>query len=387
MKAIRLHIPGEYEDAFLYMGRLALLTSAGTLQMLPLRALVQRASVSTGARQLLRLFFERNDLLSRSSAVAAAGSEEKHNRLVVRLIDGGISIDEPTVESELALGVNFRVPLDLRIYYRRVYLATDQGLHSMDLDYDSGPVRSTSSASKRTEARCLGIAARHGLIHASCEDAGLWSSIDEFGWLSDNGKPHAFKLSAATSRRVSWLTDGFLNYASPTHPALYTVRTAPVPVDGDHAGDTEAVFAIDRPAAWSDFDRRSTEFRDADFIWSSLNGLFVNSPTRGLIYLRTTRIPDQATPNIAEPSRIQRYVPGVAWAGTYGGGVIVETGGGVLALENHQMLRIDDRPVIALKTFPTAVWYKRVAVVVTETDVTLTAIIRDALVALPDDEV
>src|SRR5690606_27966272 len=84
MKAVRLHIRGEFDDAFIYMGRLLLLTADRSLLFVRLGATLD-AHAKGRARRVLRLLFERNDMMHAKGLIKAAGSASNSNRELSRL--------------------------------------------------------------------------------------------------------------------------------------------------------------------------------------------------------------------------------------------------------------------------------------------------------------
>src|SRR5215207_2199169 len=61
MSHTSIFIPGDYEDAFLYMGRLIAIRIDGTLVYLDFDRAVSEISAQPEASTVLRLLFERND--------------------------------------------------------------------------------------------------------------------------------------------------------------------------------------------------------------------------------------------------------------------------------------------------------------------------------------
>jgi protein associated with RNAse G/E len=78
---------------------------------------------------------------------------------------------------------------------------------------------------------------------------------------------------------------------------------------------------------------------------------------------------------------------GLSWAGTYGGGIVLDTDEGIVALENHQTLVLEREPAIAVKTYPNSQWYRRLASVITEDGVNLIAMLRDSYFEDPEEDV
>jgi hypothetical protein len=380
VKRVRLRLEGEYEDAFLYMGRLVLVSVDGKILVVPLARMLDRLA-SGPARRLLRVLFEHTNHMTVQGLIAAAGSAENANSELAALAVADLST-HPDPESEIDLGLNVTAPLDVLLYYRRLYLATDRGLFSRDIDFDSAVATASGKTSRRTEPGCLAVSARYGTVNASCEEDGLFQSVDEFGWLMPR-RDHHMRHIASESRRTSWLHDGFVNYRNNESYSLFTTIRVPVPQqDGEEEEEHWAIASVERRINDDRIDRElaavGISADDIQHVWSSLNGVFVQSQ-KGLVFVR---LPADEDDSESELVRLGAGFESVLWAGTFGRGTVIETDESVVAFENHQQLAVETRPVIATRTFPNSVRYRRIVATVAEDSVVLTSVLRDYMFRL-----
>jgi hypothetical protein len=375
LKPVHLRIEGRYEDAFLYMGRLILVTTSGSILMLPLSRLVNHAATRS-TRELFRVLFEHNDRMTVRGLVRATGSAGAANSELRALAQQSLPATADP-EAEFAVSSGYFAPLDLLVYYRRLYFATDQGLFTQDVDFDERRAIPVGKASRRTEPACLSVSARYGTINASCEDSGLYQSIDEFGWLGHRSESRMTK-AADRSRRTSWLRIGFVNYVSNTSIRLFETKTERVsekPTDTETDESPRVVIsgAVRTNSNWlNQLARLGVSRHDIQHVWSSLRGLFVQS-SKGLYFLGIADEQD-------EDWSVVSLGPGftaVTWAGTFGRGMVVETEREVIAFERNQRLSIQTEAVIATRTFPNSIRYRRIVATVVEEAVVLTSVLND----------
>ena len=181
MRLARLFIPGNFEDAQLYMGHWSPLPPSGWCGC---QRSTRRSPESASRLQGLALCFARNDWMNSGQLEILRKNERLAAAMDAALdeIDGG----------ELALedGEFYLTPLggfeqeadlvlDTALYGRRIYLGTTQGLFDYEIDWQQLQVERRR---QRHEARCVATNPKYGSINASCEEDGLFTGFDEFGW-------------------------------------------------------------------------------------------------------------------------------------------------------------------------------------------------------------
>src|SRR5689334_13648724 len=130
MKQLRLFIPGHFEDAYLYMGWLLMLTESRTLRVVRIEDIVQSLSATLPhSSHVVRMMLSQNEWigslqfrswLTDTSAVRALSSEFE-------------DLPSPRLElnmnrfqvSENELRVNATVCLDILLYNQRLFVCTD----------------------------------------------------------------------------------------------------------------------------------------------------------------------------------------------------------------------------------------------------------------------
>jgi hypothetical protein len=383
VKAVKLRLDGQFEDAFVYMGRLILVTTSGAILIVPLERLVDQLA-SGRTRRLLRVLFEHNDHMTVRDFIRAADGAEKANKELAALVRAEFSA-QVEAEAEVTLRVAYSAPMDLLLYYRRLYFATDQGLFTRDIDFDPPVASPDGRTIRRTEQACLAVSARYGTINASCEGDGLFQAIDEFGWLGPR-RNNGMSRIARASRRTSWLRNGFVNYVTNRSITLFETKTQRIPLkpsedEHDEAGRlaiSSVVPSDDEAGVMRQLAEEGIHDRDITHVWSSLNGIFVQS-SKGLVFIRLSLEADEQSSSVV---RLGQGFGSVIWAGTFGRGTVVETQDSVIAFERHQQLIVESGPVISTRTFPNSIRYRRLVVTVREESVVLTSILNDYMLKL-----
>ena len=232
MRILKLFIPGDFEDAQLYMGYLLAFTADRQLRIVELEplthALHERYPMWRG---LLTFAFARNDWLVTSQFHTLMSNDAFANPLRA-VIDHfpaeGLEVDvDPNAEELLGFSVEGDVVLDTLFYASRMYIGTEAGFFDFDVDWQSKQV---SRSRKRLDARCVSASAEFGAVNASCEEEGLFTGYDEFGWstAADGGQ---LRHTANRSFRTAWYRTDLVNYDSLTHSSLLKGRTEEVERD------------------------------------------------------------------------------------------------------------------------------------------------------------
>ena len=222
MTILKLFFPGEFEDAYVYMGRLVTLTGNRSVRFHDLDEIT--AKLEEGYPDLapaLQLAFARNDWLASEqfrSICRSPGVYSAIREAYARFPQPAIVIEEGLdYRPEEDLKIKARVLLDLLIYNSQVYVASDAGLYRMTLDLASGDYLGVPET--KLEARCLSTTAGYGSVHASCGDEGLFSSFDE-GSSSLSSRESEMHAVAVSSFRTQWLGYDLVSYSTATSPLL-----------------------------------------------------------------------------------------------------------------------------------------------------------------------
>ena len=176
--------------------------------------------------------------------------------------------------------------LDAVFYASRLYLGTTSGLFDYDIDWQGLTV---DRSRKRHDARCVSATAEYGAVNASCENDGLFTGYDEFGWRHHPANGSAdLTQSAPASLRTAWYGTDLVNYDGPTEPELLSASVERVSGGGGATDrDRQVVTRFSSPS--DDLDdlvrelsvQREVPSEDVQFVWNSSRAFFINTYSHG----------------------------------------------------------------------------------------------------------
>src|SRR6266851_1060976 len=131
VKILRVFLPGDFEDAYVYMGWLIVLTSRRSLRLYNMEQAADNIDAShPRASPVAHYFFARNDWF-RSGPFRALMSHDELSRLFWQSTEGfPASLDASShfvLASEYDLGIESSVLLDLACYGGRLYIGASDG--------------------------------------------------------------------------------------------------------------------------------------------------------------------------------------------------------------------------------------------------------------------
>jgi hypothetical protein len=224
-KVVRLELPGDWRDGWLYREQLLLWSRSGQFYWMPLAGLLD--VVTREATPSLSLLSEcllfRNDwksgqlfrkFLSVEGVTPALLRDYRRGQWETSIRLPNVPV-EP-VPSEATPGV----VLDTSMYANRVYVASTEGLFESYFNPEEPLIR--HPVIRRLEVRTAKVAARYLSLNASTEDEGLWFApilVGQGYW--EDWPPPSTNLDmtrvADYSLAVSFTSPHLLNYkASPT---------------------------------------------------------------------------------------------------------------------------------------------------------------------------
>jgi hypothetical protein len=222
----KLFIPGEFDDAYVYMQKLLLFDADGGLFSVDLDRVVHQIEeqYDNNVKSIPTHLFSRNDWLAgeRFQSLCSNVFIRKAFLDAIGRFPDQIEIEKKWIKHVGDIGVTD--VLDVTIYNKRVYMGTDRGTYHIDLGWEKNEIEIDKQPEKRHDALCTQVNAKHGSISISCGDDGLFTRFDEFGFLGDqSGVFQDWRESSDKSYRTSWLFDNLVNYTSPTEPVLLHV--------------------------------------------------------------------------------------------------------------------------------------------------------------------
>jgi hypothetical protein len=386
MNFVKLFIPGNFEDAYLYKGQLLMLTEDRTIHVYELERVVELLNAQyPDLRPVPELMFLRNDWLVSSQfgslmqnqdvARAVLGAFRRCDKRLLELNNG---MFEPRVQN---LEVPARVLLDVMLYNDRMYVGADTGLYDFDVDFRVYAAEALSRPTKRSDARCLQTAARFGAVSASCGDDGLFTAVDDFGVLSYEGRSEMRKV-ADVSLKSAWMRHDLVNYSTFTTPLLlqstyerdYGGRLAPDRTVITHIGS----YGIDLSYLLQTLrDARGVTLEDIQYVYNSDTMMFVHTWSEDF-YSLGIRNPERGEPSVHSAKTYKGTGTRILSAAQSKVGVVVETDNRVLLLADDEWLPVEESEVISVRTFPRSRRFQNVVALTKEDGLLLVALFDEA---------
>jgi hypothetical protein len=385
MKIVKLLLPGRFEDAFVYMGRIVALTEQRTIQFWDYDKIVSSvAETNPGCNPAPALAFSRNDWLS-SSVLSAIMANTEIADSIASAFD---KFPQPFLEisghefciSEDDLAIPARVLLDMNIYLSRIYIGTDIGLYHVDGDWENGSTV-LNTPRKRTEARCLRTTVGYGAVNASCGSEGLFSAEDDFGW---TGRRNSFRKVATESFRCGWLHFDLMNYSSEALPLLLkseyetTSRGERKP---EHEGRVVTAIAKESVDLSYLFDLIRHEYQvetnSIQYMYNSNSVLFIHTFDGHFYSLGVaTRKGDRPRLTFRRTYKgAQTRILSANWTSV---GLVLETDHRVLLFAHNEWFPIHESEVISIRTFPRSRRYRNTVIMTTEEGVLIAGVFDNA---------
>jgi len=385
MRIVKLFLPGRFEDAYLYMGRLLVLTEERTLREYNLDRITDfidtgEQGYGYGYAPIATTMFARNDWLASSQFKLLM----QNNLLLQAFLAALDRFPQPFLDLANAapaiIDVELRIPghllLDMTIYNKRLYVGADTGLYHVDLDWNTNVPMTIHTPQRRMDARCISTSANYGAVTASCGNDGLFTILDDFGWSKRDTTPTPTE-TAKTSIRAGWMTYDLINYATPTQPLVFRTRHEPARDDDRRAERDRTVLTnigTERISLSFLFDRIQQDYgidRDAvQYTYNSNNMVFIHT-WRGDFYFLGLK-------------DIWGEEPSVRFTRTYKGegtrilsahwskpGLVIETDERVLLFAHGEWHAIIESAVLSVRTFPKSRRFQNLVAVTTEDGVLL----------------
>lgn len=181
MRTATLHIPGNFEDAYVYMGWLVVVTAERTLRFYNLDEIVAGiAKQVPSSAYISELMFRHNEWLTSAqfkSLTKTPSATQDIGKQFDRFPKPHVQIPPDVGFEEHSVHFGENAILDYLIYNRQIYLGGKDGLYSAFVDWDTDLPSVPDQFQRRLDARILNVTGRFGAVVASCGDDGLlWSS-------------------------------------------------------------------------------------------------------------------------------------------------------------------------------------------------------------------
>jgi hypothetical protein len=388
MRVVSLLIPGSYEDAYIYRGRLILLTENFGVRVCYLEQIAEALEADyPRSKPLPTLMFSRNDWLVGAPFKSLMGSQRVAEATVTLFNEfprEPVELDEGFLSTEQELDVPAHVILDMTVYNGRFYLGADSGVYHQDVEWVKGETNLHGQPVKRHDARCVGVSARFGAVAASCGDDGLFSATDDFGWLSHNGRGDMKKVSSK-SKKSSWLNHSLVNYASFSSPILLQnerTETAASGIERDRSvvvnvgASQKDVKSIIRETNSTTLQRRHISLEHVEYAFNSNSALFLHTAD-GHFYSFGIRHEEDGGPRVSSTKTYRGVETQILSASKIRPGVVVETHDNVLLLVRNRWHTLFETQALSVRTFDRSIRFQNLVAVTTEEGVLLAGVFDD----------
>jgi hypothetical protein len=385
MTILRLFFPGDFEDAYVYMGRLVTLTTSRSVRFYNLDKITAELEERyAGLAPVFQLAFARNDWLaseqlrslSRNAGVVSA-LRQTYERFPQPVLEIQESLGH---KSEEDLNIRARVLLDLLIYNSRMYVASDAGLYRMDMDLNAD--QCLGAPETKLEARCLSTTAGYGSVHASCGDEGLFSSFDEESPLKPSNRS-GMRFVAEKSLRTQWLSYDLVNYSRVVSPLLLHSQQERADSFGPERERKQVIGFDETPLdlgyLLQALVQKHKLREDAlQFVYNSSRVFFVHTYD-GSFYTFgiSSNGPGEPSLKLAFTKRHDGTSARVIGAHTAHVGLVVETDKDVQLFAGDMWSTILPSEAISVRTFPRSKRFQNLVAITLEAGILLAAIIED----------
>ncbi len=389
MKVVSLRFPGNFEDAFLYMGRLITITENHSVCIYDMKNIVSKLQEDENLLNAPTLLFLRNDLIDQEqfrNQLHDESGKAAFIKAVDKIESKSIQIDTDFLEAvEWDLKIKADILLDLNIYNRRLYIGTNTGLYHLDLDWESENTMPINKAQKRLEAKCINTTAKFGTVNASCGSEGLFSFLDDFDLGVNNTRKE--KHLPEYSLRTAWLNFDVVNYSTPIAPTLFhSLKTQfqQEKIEPRKNFEEESWIVTDLKESKFNFNslfvnsnfHNITDLNNIQFVYNSSRSLFLCTHDGNLFTLGLQN-DNSSVPSISYGSKytgLGRSVSSIHTLGIRKAGIILEMDEQVLLFAHGKFIPIFNSEVISIRTFAGSKHYKNIVSLTTSNEVLLIAI-------------
>src|SRR5579859_5977811 len=248
MRTATLYIPGDFEDAYLYMGWLVVVTADRSFRFYNLDDIVAEICKQVpSSAYIAELMFRHNEWLTSAQFMSLTKTPSAVQEVVTQFDlfpKPHFQIPPEVGFKEHDVRIDTNVVLDYFIYNRQIYVGSKDGLFSAFVDWDEDVPSLPARFHKRFDKRCINLTGRFGAVVASCGDDGLlWSAEDAYRDY-ETEKTH-WESAEDKSVRARWLSNGIINYKTAIDPNLLGIRKtrSREPLADDHDDQGNLVVA------------------------------------------------------------------------------------------------------------------------------------------------
>ncbi|RTL35128.1 MAG: hypothetical protein EKK48_30005 [Candidatus Melainabacteria bacterium] len=225
MKIAKLFIKGEFEQAYMYMGRLIIFEQNKQIRFINLSQISKNLRSRFKNRiPFYEWLFIRSDWLANKQTRSLLWNEG-YNALMKTAIgdcsDTPIEFELESLTPELIVSLRnntFNAMLDCAVYNGEIYVGTDKGLFHARGSW-KGKTIEFSSSKKRHDLKIIHTSAQYATVNLSCGSDGLHTAYEDF----DSATRKAFRQhpNVSKSYATTWCKFDLVNYESFEQPNMF----------------------------------------------------------------------------------------------------------------------------------------------------------------------
>lgn len=382
----KLFFPGKFDEAYIYMQKLLLLDEEGSVFFIDLdrvaRHLEDRYSwnLSSAPTHL----FSRNDWLNDTRIKLMMGVSPIQSKFVELLRAFPDEIELGGSHIEHAFDGRIGSPLDVAVYYRRLYIGTDEGFFHADLQFGRNEVEAYEGVEQRHDALCAKVNAKFGSVTISCGDDGMFTWFDEFDRLGERDRwlRQGIRVQEQ-SLRTAWLFGNLINYVSFEEPVLLGVERSKKQMKDKTQGSQEqlAVRFKGEPKSLSSLLFQQDPNQQASgeqllFLYNIADKFYAQTRNRQLISIKVKKSSENDDElESSEPALVsQRVLTRVLDVVPVRQHLVFELYDKIQLLENSQLITLVEGEALSVKSFPGSRRFQNLLTVVTEDGVHLVSL-------------
>lgn len=382
MISLRVFIPGQIIDSYIYAGHLFGIFADGTLRVLPLENLLE--NLQDDWTNLLRFAVIRNDWLLNEQALAYYDLPCQLTPLIETWESNrDIPIVIPNQNWNVICELSSMPVYDIHGYARRIFWTNRDGVFEKDLDNvfysDNEP---SNKAEKIFDARTIFITAKSGELMLSADDEGLFHATL---WTEDGKTYVEQKQYASKSLRTGWSQFDLLNYETNSTFTYYVNQIIREEKRPFHYSEMDEMpekrhieqigVSMKQPEEMNLPESLSLDHVAYCFNSKSSTFWFMES---GEFYRVNFRKDPNKPINLSSNAYkilgfpIKDELPYSACLFAYG--TVIEFFDKVVLVRNNQISMLEEKPAISVRTFPTSRRYKRLICITREDGIALHSI-------------
>ena len=368
----KIFLPGQFDDAYVYMGWLHIAGVDRTLTSLDLAILAESLDRRFPRSMGLHSYaFARNDWLAgeHQQKLLTNRAMRKAFGKAIRRIPAQIEIDPKELQSarrhELQVGSGDL--LDWHFYGQRLYVGTSDALFHAEVSWDRE--LTVARSTKRSDARCVAISAKYGAVTASAGLDGMQTLINEFDQTTNKQLPPTV-FRSTRSFRTSWLGFDMVNYGGGNAVAYYKAEHEKVPTS--RYNEVSLVTGLSADA--QELRLPAADEHAITFAFNSGNTVYFQD-SAGSLFRSSLRAEGQANLALRRPTRT-RAVEKIISAHPMKYGVVAETYNEVILLSRDAVQRLTKAPAISVRTFTSSKRFQNLVTIVDERGLSLISVLE-----------